>query len=329
MKKPDNYETIKNEYISEGTSLTKLAKKYGVNRKLLSSYLKQDGITIEKSPKTRLTPTFINEVCDKFFTGNYSIQSLADELGSCPKDITKILVDNGLHVKRKKHIYKEDVFEVINTEEKAYWLGFLYADGCVETFDRFLVELTLSSKDKEHVTAFANFVSESKQPKDNEIHIKHLDKTFYSTKFSAYNQKLAKDLESKGCTPRKSLTLTFPDSDIVPEEFIRHFIRGYVDGDGSLGIYKKGNSFDLRLSINGTFEFLSGIQDKFNQYIEGYKKVNVRKTKGNDFVIQKGGKTDSFKVIDWIYNGSTIYLDRKYKIYQEMIAKMPSSGESR
>ena len=48
---------------------------------------------------------------------------------------------------------KEDIFEVIDTPEKAYWLGFLYADGYVQTRG-YMIALTLSSKDKLHIKEF-------------------------------------------------------------------------------------------------------------------------------------------------------------------------------
>ena len=65
-------------------------------------------------------------------------------------------------------------------------------------------------------------------------------------------------LNNKGCVPNKSLTLTFPSKDIVPSNLLRHFIRGYVDGDGCICVTKPEK---IELNVLGTKEFLQGVLD--------------------------------------------------------------------
>ena len=114
-------------------------------------------------------------------------------------------------------------FEKIDSEEKAYWLGFLYADGYI-SFSENKIELSLAEKDVHHIEKFRDFLGIN-----NRICYRPSVKAY---RLSFRSDKCKQDLINQGCTPRKSLTLKFPTSKQVPYELIRHFIRGYFDGDG-------------------------------------------------------------------------------------------------
>ena len=124
-------------------------------------------------------------------------------------------------------MFDEHKFEKIDTEEKAYWLGFLDADGCIHNgrnYD-YGIELGLQEQDYSHLVKFKDFIE-----KDNKI--------CYREKINSYryqfkNKTMNKDLINLGCVPHKSLILKFPDEDQVPDNFLIPFIRGYFDGDGS------------------------------------------------------------------------------------------------
>ena len=59
--------------------------------------------------------------------------------------------------------FDEHSFDVIDTEEKAYWLGFLYADGNVSNTKN-EVGITLQSSDIKHLYKFKTFLKSSKIP---------------------------------------------------------------------------------------------------------------------------------------------------------------------
>ena len=81
----------------------------------------------------------------------------------------------------------------------------------------------------------------------------------YRCRWIIYNIHLHEKLKSYGCTPKKSLTLQFPDESIFKsKDLIRHFIRGYWDGDGCLTWADKEHRV-ANISVLGTENFLNSI----------------------------------------------------------------------
>lgn len=213
-------------------------------------------------------------------------------------------------------------FDSIDTEEKAYWLGFLYADGYISSFangkNRYSFELLLAVKDVDHLQKFASFLSYKKELKEK---INIINNTSYkSVRLCLCNKYFWNILNSLGCVPRKSLTLKFPNKSIFKSKnLIRHFIRGYFDGDGCCGIYEhfiKGKKYNkLQLNILGTVDFLS----KLNEYNPFCKKVytcNTSKSPSRAFRIQMCSR-EAFAFMFYIYHDSNIFLKRKYNKFLE------------
>lgn len=92
-------------------------------------------------------------------------------------------------------------FETIDTEEKAYWLGFLYADGSVGSNDD-RIELGLAERDFHHIEKFRNFIGIN-----NKISYREKTKSY---RYAFKSQNCKQDLINKGCVPRKSLILKYP-----------------------------------------------------------------------------------------------------------------------
>lgn len=111
--------------------------------------------------------------------------------------------------------FNEHIFDIIDTEEKAYWLGFLFADGCIlEKEKRF--QMNLSIRDIDHMKKFQKFLNLETEPLE--------DGPF--CRMSIRNANIWQQLNDKGCVPNKSLILDFPNKNIFKDEnLIRHFIR--------------------------------------------------------------------------------------------------------
>ena len=128
------------------------------------------------------------------------------------------------------------------------------------------------------------------------------------------NRHLWNALNEKGCVPNKSLILTFPNESIFKDKsLIRHFIRGYFDGDGTLGKYQHSKSNSTReasLMFVGTESFLIDLQ----KYIgKGYL---MQKTNCGPLTYRLSYSTSKAeKVAEYMYKDSSIYLERKYNIY--------------
>lgn len=203
----------------------------------------------------------------------------------------------------------ESVFSEINSEESAYWLGFLYADGYIHKGEyNYRIELGLCEEDYSHLEKFKRFIG-----KDNKI--SYRDST-HSYRYQFRNKQIHSDLIRLGCTAAKSLTLTFPLESQVSSQFIRHFLRGYFDGDGSFW----GSDGKLGASILGTTDFLNGVKNIYpplsnNSICPIHKE---RPDKGQRIVF--GGRNKVSNFLNYLYKDSTIYLDRKYVKYTQLIA---------
>jgi len=190
--------------------------------------------------------------------------------------------------------WDESYFEKINTEQKAYWLGFIYADGCV---DKSEFRLHLSIKDIEHMKKFAIHLK-SNHP------IHHCQQNTIS--FNIGNKKIIKDLKKLSITPRKTLTIEYPNLLQLPYKLNRHFIRGFFDGDGCLYIRKDGLKVWSIYSASENFknQLSKKIKEETGIVIKIYKQ-----NKGWNMVINR--KDDIEKIGKYIYKDATIFLERK------------------
>ena len=200
--------------------------------------------------------------------------------------------------------FNDDYFEKIDTEDKAYFLGLLFADGNVY-LKRHRVQITLSNEDAYILNKFAECINYSGKL--------YSDRGLYS-KLILPSKKMCNDLISLGCTANKSLTLKFPDK--VPSELLHHFIRGYFDGDGHISKDKKLVNPYYHINITSTEEFIITLKDVFvkNNIDVGksYKRYKNKEVSAHTvYVKNKSAK----EFVDYIYRDATIFLNRKYNIY--------------
>ena len=188
-------------------------------------------------------------------------------------------------------------FEKIDTEEKAYWLGFLYADGSVGSKED-KIELGLAEKDLKHIEKFKTFMNIN-----NKISYREKTKSY---RMSFRSAQCKQDLINKGCVPKKSLILNFPNENQVPKYLIRHFIRGYFDGDGWFTNTEKC----FQVGIIGTENFINGFLDSIENIDKKNKIFDVHREDGAKRYVF-GAYNDVLNFLNWIYKDSNIYLDRK------------------
>jgi len=226
------------------------------------------------------------------------------------KDIAKIYgvhqttISKYLH--RKPRLYQDtgnfnlnhEFFKVINTREKAYWLGFLLADGNICNN---VISLQLSKKDLDHLKLFQKtFLAEKYK-----IQFRKTQDTCVISFKSKY---LANDLISHGVTPRKSLTAEFPVG--VPDELISAVIRGIFDGDGHVTICNNRPQY----GFTGTYKLLNSIQ----KFLNVNTKISKRKNANcYQFVCNK--EENFMKFYNYIYKDATTHLSRKKQRFDELI----------
>lgn len=208
--------------------------------------------------------------------------------------------------KQNRSKFNEHIFDQIDTEEKAYWLGFIFADGYISSSPLrenvksiYQFELSLGLKDKEHLEKFKKFMEYEKD----------LIVDSYRCRFIISNKHLWTILNNLGCTPNKSLTLKFPN---IPENLIRHFIRGYFDGDGCITRYVNVKTVSPHIELLGTKDMLDNIIKHSN--INAKIKHDFRHSEETLFL--EWYKEPGIKFINYLYQDCSIYLNRKYELYQ-------------
>jgi len=250
------------------------------------------------------------EILKDYNTGDYKLKELSLKYGIKYDTISKNIRKLGAITNPHGKIYMNStIFEKIDTEEKAYWLGFLYADGTVyktgKNYYRF--ELGLAEKDLIHIEKFKKFVSSK-----HDIKYRFKTKSF---RIAFNDPQFTKNLIDLGCVPNKSLILTFPTEEQVPLELQKHFIRGYFDGDGYLSKPPKG----LTISLLGTNEFLNSILPYLFNNLDINKKC-LKKDKrhlSNTYYFDLTGD-NARCFLKHIYEDSNIFLNRKKELFDNI-----------
>lgn len=201
------------------------------------------------------------------------------------------------------------MFKTIDSEESAYWLGFLYADGSVKR-DKNEISLVLQEQDLDSVIAFKNFVGNKNSIFEKEKMCKDGIHKYYGYSFSSNEVK--QNLCNLGCVPVKTSILKFPTIQQVPDYFIYDFVRGYIDGDGYIQFDFEQSRY--RIIILGTYDFLSGLVKRLN--IQEYSNIYKREA-AHIYALEIGYKNFVYEFLNRLYGKSTVHLDRKYKVYMQ------------
>ena len=209
-------------------------------------------------------------------------------------------------------------FQKIDTEEKVYWLGFIYADGNIGIKRDMptTIRIELKRSDKNHLEKFKTSLSSNKKIEDYS-RIKIYKGKYYTSNTSLIrveSKKMAQDLIKLGCIPAKSLVLKFPNFNQVPADLIRHFIRGYFDGDG--GICKTATGYAVYFV--STYMFLSKLSSYFRKIGTSTRNISLHKNKITGQLTYRK-KRDIVYILNILYNNCNIYLDRKFELYKEYI----------
>ena len=248
----------------------------------------------------------------EFQTTSISLTKMAKRENTTRQTLSKHFKELGIDVINKQNRCKFNcnIFDSIDSEEKAYWLGFIFADGYIgntpirdDKKNVYNFELSLQLSDVHHLEKFRNFISYEKP----------VTVDTYRCRILVANKHFWRQLNKLGCIPRKSLKLKFPKITIFKEiGLIRHFIRGYFDGDGCISRYVHTHIVSPNVSVVGTEHFLKYIikESKINARM-GHDKRNAEENKYIYYNLK-----NSILFINYLYTNANIYLDRKYKLYQ-------------
>ena len=274
----------------------------------------------------------IDQIIYLYVEEKYSISKLKKIFHKQFDDIKQILIDNGIKTRsqresRKTYEYNESYFSLIDTEEKAYWLGFVYADGFItkKTNGSPVFGLTLGEIEPlEKLNKCMN---------SNKAIGKYLHTTSYSAgrsyeyKLAFCSPQLVADLEKWGVVENKTFKLKFPN--FLDEKLIPHFVRGYFDGDGSVFLHivkskdKNKEYLSLGTQFCGTYSFLTELA----KYIDAETCIFRDNRKDTDcWRIQFQSNLKSLKLYHYMYkNCGDLCLSRKREKFEDFIKERGST----
>jgi hypothetical protein len=216
------------------------------------------------------------------------------------------------NVERKNKVvrynFDEDYFESIDTEDKAYFLGFIVADGSVNSISN-VIQIT--QKEPDILYEFKKYIKY-----EGDL-IKSKTRDVFDIKISS--SKMKSDLLKLGISPNKTMSVSYP---LIPENLQSHFMRGVFDGDGCISIHhdRRDNSDRGQVNIcSGSFDFIKEYVDNMVKYC-GVKKNNIRQPKGTYYVIDWGGLSDVESVYEFLYKEANIFLKRKKETYDKVMS---------
>lgn len=258
--------------------------------------------------QNRLTGEQKEKLFELYKTYNYSYKELAEQFNKTVRSIAGLLTREGLKGKRinnhfRKYKVNQNYFDIIDSEEKAYFLGFLCADGC-NHINSTKVSMFLKESDKEILIKLSNLIQPTKP-----LVFGKKDRGFNQYAINISNRRISDRLNELGCTPRKTFTLELPTYETVPENLFRHYMRGFFDGDGWLG--KKDISITSSIMFCEKLSIL--LHETFNIKTRGRSRGKVTELRFSRY------NTKQF--LDWIYKDSNIFLERKYQRYLEYYSK--------
>jgi hypothetical protein len=289
-------------------SAEKVGKQLNISPSTVVRHLKKLGYDFSMYQKHSLIS--YEEGLQKFPQEGSSLAKFCSKYQLSAAHFGRFLRKNGIHIPNLQNEVKfnDRIFDVIDTEEKAYWLGFIYADGYISSIDKAGFEISLKAEDSNHLHKFNRFM----EHKHDNVKLgvsKCNGKEFQRCRWTVRNQHLWDTLNTLGCIPKKSLILQFPDISIFStEDLIVHFIRGYFDGDGCISYANKEHT-KICINIVGTEHML----DCINNYVP-VKLYKTKKSNTDACSVSLSG-TKAFKVVDYLYKNASIYLDRKYQRY--------------
>jgi hypothetical protein len=250
----------------------------------------------------------------KLYKGGLSSVEIAASYGVTHKTITRIL--DKCDVQRRtsghrKYKLNENYFDDIDTPNKAYILGFLYADGS-NTASKCTISMSLQEEDRYILEKMRQEIDSEKPLEFLDYSNKHDGGYHYKNQYRLllFSRHMCETLKKHGVVPNKSLVLQWPT--FLRDDLYSHFLRGYIDGDG----YIQPHKWEHCVDFISTYDFCKNAQD----YIEN--KLNI-KCRLDDAPCHNGITTYLYirykeqvkRFLDYIYQDAELYLDRKYQTY--------------
>ena len=220
--------------------------------------------------------------------------------------ISKYLKQNGIRPRGCKYTLNDKFFDRVDSENKAYILGFLYADG--------------------FVSKTTTCLSVTIQARDISV-LEHINKSLASDRpiatkgnyrsFSIVNKQLHKSLVLLGCVPQKTFDIRLPK---ISDGLMLHFLRGYFDGDGYLNIRKKRKASGI-CAFCSNYKFCEDVRSFLSNH--GISSRVYRRNTRNPLCaeVRVGRFTDIEHLYHLMYDDASFFMERKERKFRELFRR--------
>lgn len=269
------------------------------------------------------------DIKNKYLNGLSTVK-IGDQYRVSHKIIARVLDEYGIPrtgTSKRKYNLNEEYFNKIDTPNKAYIFGLLYADGN-NNLSKYTVSISLEEQDKHILESIRKELKSDKELEYLDYSNKHDFGYTYKNQYRLlfFSKKICESLFEKGMYQNKSLILEFPNW--LNDDLKRHFVRGYFDGDGSYcPHFSKNGKFQPLITFTSTNNFCIDLQ----KYL--IKSINI--PCGNIYdaschngitkVLSFSGRLQVKTFLNWLYNDAEMYLERKYKKYIESLPYLNNS----
>lgn len=295
-------------------SMKEISKELNVSESFITRILAKNNIEIDDGRRfyIKYSDDEIRKIAEEYLKSDVSVNTLAKKHDIQVTTLYYRFKQLGYDIEHRKYHLNEDYFKKINIQNKAYILGFLMADGCVakstpakRTEDRLII--SISKKDK-HLLEFIKKELEC----DYEI-IDFIPSGTYSnnemSRLVINSEKICTDLKKYGIVARKTGKECFPN---LRSNLKRHFLRGFLDGDG--WITKSNKSSTLTIGFISNKKMLEDIKEYLINSLSLIGVCTIHKdTRDKDiYYLNIHESSDIAKLKKFLYSRAKFYLTRKY-----------------
>ena len=308
-------EDVINAYYNTDLKVKEVAKKYNLCRQSIRHIILENNLKL----KERYTDKKIIDNIIIDYKNNLTNKEISQKYNLHRSVVQEILKRNNIKLKtrsetsRKHKLLDENYFKNIDTIEKAYILGLLFADGYI---DKNGFGITLCYKDKDILDKISNIIY-GKIILGYRKERKNSKKAYISNpqyRLQIISNVMKNDLISHGCVENKTFKIRLPELKNI--NLYKSFIRGYFDGDGCLCIPK--NKCNITFSLTSNVNFCDDIKNYVNENLDVHMKSGIRYN--NIGYNRLTGSKQVIKFMNWLYEDADIFLKRKFDIFNNYLS---------
>lgn len=347
-----NKELLYQLLIVEDKTNSQVAKELGCSYSAIQNWSSKLGVPRQEKWK-RIRDSHEAEIIHLYVEQRQTLQDIAIKLNCNDQTIKRIIEEYGIVVRSRqeikqltdetfvyrKHQLNEDYFKTWSSE-MAYILGFIAADGCIYTSTivdargthrKHLLKINLQESDADHLEKIRNALEYEGTVKIYNAGGHGKVKGLKYSSLDINSVTIVNDIKAIGIRERKSLDKEIPVS--LPQEYELDYIRGYFDGNGTVGKQyptnskgKRTETCQIRVRIaSGSHVNLVQMQSILTKY--GLKSKNINSGKGISINVHEicYSTKESLVLFDLLYKDkSSMRLDRKYESFLEYVQQRRS-----